>query len=391
MRLGSVAEPMDVEDARAERAALYRDGRGGENCPATVAAVGCLMFTFVFTCIFSIDVVVPRTYAIKYNRFTKTAYTDHIYINGRYFIGPWNTFLHFPAGAQTLEFMKEQRMTKTGTRFDSLHTRTKDGLALHLQVSLQYQLQKEHLGQLYSEFNQQYEQVFSSTVRDELIRTAARYEATQLWTERATFSSELQSKVNRALMDMYAECWGLQLMVIDLPQMYEDSIVTTQVQKQRVETRDYEQQALVVRAQTEVLQATFDRQVTVIQADAQANYTTITRRAAALAEQRVVKTEAEVLGIFSRLNLTAEQLVAFQRYTSVGNMEDASVFYGFDDSAKSQTAMLMQTIKETVRPKDEILLSTATTTADPMDATLSEDIFQSDSPDHDRLSEPPEL
>mmetsp|Transcript_60904 Transcript_60904/g.161747 ORF Transcript_60904/g.161747 Transcript_60904/m.161747 type:complete len:352 (-) Transcript_60904:238-1293(-) len=348
MRLGSVAEPMDVEDARAERAALYRDGRGGENCPATVAAVGCLMFTFVFTCIFSIDVVVPRTYAIKYNRFTKTAYTDHIYINGRYFIGPWNTFLHFPAGAQTLEFMKEQRMTKTGTRFDSLHTRTKDGLALHLQLALQYRLQKANLGHLYNEFNLQYEQVFSNTIRDELVRTASQYEATHLWTARHSFNLELQAKVNNALKSMYADCWALQLIEIELPENFENSIVLTQVQKQLEETRDYEQQASVVRAKTDVLEATFDRQVTVIEAEANANFTRTTKGASALAEQRVVEAQAEVLNTFvQELSLNAEQLIQFQRYTSLRNMDEATVFVGFDDSVQGQTAMLVQTIQHT--------------------------------------------
>eukprot|EP00450_Noctiluca_scintillans_P004391 CAMPEP_0194487480 /NCGR_PEP_ID=MMETSP0253-20130528/7740_1 /TAXON_ID=2966 /ORGANISM="Noctiluca scintillans" /LENGTH=351 /DNA_ID=CAMNT_0039327703 /DNA_START=6 /DNA_END=1061 /DNA_ORIENTATION=+ len=348
MRLGRGSESFEIEEARTQRAASYRAAHMILSVKVIGAAVGVCLLLMVVVALTSIGVVVPRTLGIKYNRFTKNAETSYIYEPGRYLLGPWNTFVVFPAGVQSIEFTDNRYLRKLGTRFDALHTRTKDGLALHLQLALQYRLQKANLGHLYNEFNLQYEQVFSNTIRDELVRTASQYEATHLWTARHSFNLELQAKVNNALKSMYADCWALQLIEIELPENFENSIVLTQVQKQLEETRDYEQQASVVRAKTDVLEATFDRQVTVIEAEANANFTRTTKGASALAEQRVVEAQAEVLNTFvQELSLNAEQLIQFQRYTSLRNMDEATVFVGFDDSVQGQTAMLVQTIQHT--------------------------------------------
>ncbi|CAK9118335.1 unnamed protein product [Durusdinium trenchii] len=75
-----------------------------------------------------------------------------------------------------IEFSNIDRIKAAGLRYAPLHTRTKEGLGLHLQVSLQYRLIPQNLSALYSEFNQNYEQVFVSSVRDVLIKAASEYE-----------------------------------------------------------------------------------------------------------------------------------------------------------------------------------------------------------------------
>merc|ERR1719313_1232660 len=102
--------------------------------------------------------------------------------------------------------------------------------------------------------------------------------------------------INKALSRTYAECWGLQLLVIDLPTMFENSIVHTQVQKQMVITRRFEQAATLIRAKTSVIAADFDRRIMVIKSGGMANYTFTTKRAMARARQRVIDQETMVLG-----------------------------------------------------------------------------------------------
>merc|ERR1719245_1684418 len=106
----------------------------------------------------SLGGVPPLYLGIKYNHFSKAADTSIVYEPGRYLIGPFNKFLLFPATTRTIEFSTPSTLPEQdGLRFPPLHTRTKDGLALHLQISLQYMLNKEQLGKLYNEFNQNYE------------------------------------------------------------------------------------------------------------------------------------------------------------------------------------------------------------------------------------------
>lgn len=305
---------------------------------ANPALIGCGFVCLIILGLFaicSLGAVAPLTYSIRYNTFTKAAQTNDVYGPGRYFIGPWNSFLVFPSNIQTIEFANKPGLQVSGIRYEPLHTRTKEGLGLHLQVSLQYRLKKEHLGKLYSEFNMNYAQVFISSLRDVLIKAASEYEAAQLWAERAEVGDTMQKLVDTELRKMYAECWGLQLMVIDLPDLFENSIVHTQVQKQSVRTRRNEQISTQIHAETTVIKAEFDRKVKVLMAQGQANYTLTTKQAAAHAQQRRIDVEANVLAqVQDELKLGPDNLVLYQKYGALDDLDSANVFFGFGDDAK---------------------------------------------------------
>merc|ERR1719401_2720824 len=102
--------------------------------------------------------------------------------------------------------------------------------------------------------------------------------------------------VDRELKKTYAGCWGLQLMVIDLPDDFEHSIVMTQVQKQSMLMKEQEQISTNIRAKTSVIEAEYARQVKVIMSQGRANYTVTTKEAAAQAQQKKIEIESEVVG-----------------------------------------------------------------------------------------------
>lgn len=305
--------------------------------------VGCLVLLASFLG-YSLGSVEPLHYGIRYNFFNKYADVNTVYGPGRHLIGPWSTFLIFPADIRSVEFTDETLLHPAGLRYPALHTRTKEGLALHLQVSLQYRLTKDKVGMLYTEFNQAYEEMFVSTIRDTLIRAAADYEAWQLWTERSKVGAKMQEMVNDALEVTYATCWGLQLMVIELPVKFEAAIVATQVQSQKISTREFEQTAAQTRAVTKVIAAEFQRTVKVITAKGQANYTLKTRTARAEARQKVLKVEAVVMeSVRSQLKLTGDELVDYQQFVAMSMMGNATLFYGFAEG----TQVMMQQVEST--------------------------------------------
>merc|ERR1711920_905496 len=102
---------------------------------------------------------------------------------------------------------------------------------------------------------------------------------------------EMERRVDAALFTSHAKCTGLQLLIIELPQQYEDSIVNTQVQKQGVKTKTNQQQAALVRAEIGVMVASYQNNVTVTlsQATADAMYTV--KAAEAEAAQRKIDAE----------------------------------------------------------------------------------------------------
>jgi len=302
------------------------------------AALGLVLLAVL--AVLSLGAVPPLHYGIRCNSFNKYADTVNVYGPGRHFIGPWCGFLLFPASVQTVEFTSDQRLDHAGMRYPSLHTRTKEGLALHLDVSLQYRLIKDKVGSLYEEFNVDYRSFFISTIRDTLIKAAAEYEGYQLWTNRSEVGNSMQQMVNDALLHTYAECWGLQLMVIDLPVEYDQAIVATQVQRQNVTTMQFLQLASKIRAETQAIAAEFDRRVKVIRAHGVANYTRVTKRAKASARTNTLDVEADVLdSIKERLRLSAEDMVEYQHLSAVQLLPNASILYGFGDLT---TQVLMQ-------------------------------------------------
>eukprot|EP00913_Durusdinium_trenchii_P000834 g776.t1 len=124
--------------------------------------------------------------------------------------------------------------------------------------------------------------------------------------------------VDSELRKTYAECWGPQLMIIDLPDGFEHSIVQTQVQKQMMFIRHsggVRSVTLFLFVKTSVIKAEYDRRVKVLMADGHANYTVVTKEASATAERRKIDVESEALTIIKNsLHLSPQGLVLYQQY-----------------------------------------------------------------------------
>ncbi|CAK9013306.1 Vacuolar protein sorting-associated protein 18-like [Durusdinium trenchii] len=237
----------------------------------------------------SVGTLTPLQYGLTVNLITKQVNSDIVYEGGRHLIGPWKSFLAFPSTRVTVSFdtMKNSQ--------GPLQTRTKDGLALTLQLAFQYRIDRAYLGKLFALANQQYEPLFVRNARDVLLKAAADYEAIEYWQDREKIGKEMRELLNTRLSQVYATCGGLQIMVIDLPPEFETSIVQTQVTEQMQQTRHHEQQAKRISADTEVLKAQYNRNVTVTRNGADALYTQAVGIAQAEAQQRLLEVEASAM------------------------------------------------------------------------------------------------
>lgn len=283
--------------------------------------VGCIGATLLLLLVGSIGYVEQNEYGLRYNWITKTI-TKDVYHGGTHFIGFWNAFEVFPATVQTIEFSERRYMLRTT---ETLHTRTKEGLALHLSISFQYLLDPTKLPQLYALTNVRYEGLFVRIARDQLLEAASDYEGPQYWLHRHKIGSHMKRLVAAKLKESYAELWGLQLLVIDLPDRYESAITRTQVQSQIIKTRHNEQAAASIRANTEIMRAEYERRMKVVQAGAEANFTKKTRLAVAEASRRKIAAEAEALKyVREKLKLSPMGAVQYQELTAYDDLPNAT-------------------------------------------------------------------
>lgn len=269
--------------------------------------------------VFSVQCVEQNEYGLVLNWVTKNINNKTVH-GGTHLVGFWNTLIPFPAKVTTIEFSGEGVANA-----EPLHTRTKEGLALHLSISFQYLLEEQNIPKLYALTNTAYEGIFRRVARDEILAAAAEYEGPQYWMARRSIGDQMRKLVNHKLNESFATLWDLQLLTIDLPHRYEQSITKTQVQNQIIRTRYSQQVAAGIRADTEVLQSNFTRDIQVVQAGAEANYTLQTKLAQAEAVRRKLEAEADAIKYTrDRVGLSGPGAVSYTKMSAYGLMDNAT-------------------------------------------------------------------
>ncbi|CAE7370430.1 vps18 [Symbiodinium natans] len=171
----------------------FQQGQRAGQKPLAAAAGSCCCLVFL---LLSVGTLTPLQYGLTMNLITRQIDPDNIYEGGRHFIGPWKSFVSFPSTRVTVSFANQKG---TGSTQGPLETRTKDGLALTLQLAFQYRIDKNYLGKLFALANLNYEPLFVRNARDVLLKAAADYDAPQYWEEREKIGHEMQSLLNKRL------------------------------------------------------------------------------------------------------------------------------------------------------------------------------------------------
>lgn len=228
---------------------------------AIVCLVICLTLSLiVILLLLSMDTLEPLQVGITYNKITKTIGTD-VYENGRYLIGPLNSFLVYPANLVTVEFSDSRSATA-----EPLQTRTAEGLGLVLYVSFQYQIIKEEIPKLYNMANINYHGTIVRISRDTILKVAGFYNAPDYWVSRQKIGEDMRQTLNKELAKIFVNCVSLQILRIDLPKTYEDSIVATQVEVQKTNMRKFEQTAELIRQNISVVVSEAEQKIRVTNA-----------------------------------------------------------------------------------------------------------------------------
>lgn len=165
------------------------------------------------------------------------------------------------------------------------------------------------------------------------MKVGGRYNATSYWTERKKIGEFMKTKLNEELLNAYATCEGLQILRIDLPKSYEDSIVMTQVEVQKTNMKKFEQEAELIRQNINVLSSEAQQKIKVTDATAQAEAFRIKQFAMAQSTQNIINAEATVYQTAkSKLALDEKEFTDYSYYTGLMGKDNAKLLVGLQNS-----------------------------------------------------------
>ena len=172
-------------------------------CTITTICVSLVVLIFL---LISIGTVEPIEYGISYNSITKRVDTETVYPGGWYFIGPFNSFIVFPSTLVNMDFTEFP-----DAQSKPLVVKDSDGQEITLSFSIQYKLQQDHIGKLYSEFQKGYETTFISYIDSVVRKVVGDFGNEDFWKHRAESGRKIKEAINFKLQDVYAECHNIQI------------------------------------------------------------------------------------------------------------------------------------------------------------------------------------
>jgi regulator of protease activity HflC (stomatin/prohibitin superfamily) len=275
---------------------------GGENTVKTAGIVGAAVALFLL--VWGIANVEVTEYALNYSLLTRKV-EDRTYTSGRYWIGPFNYFIRFPAVVKTIQFSEGKMQFDLPTQERSsglLRSRTSDGLDVNIELSFQYQLQPESLHNLYTTLGgaPDYHNLFVRVAIDRLTETATMYSATSFFVDRTKIGKAMEAQLRADFEErLFATIFSFQLRSVQLPQEFEDAIQETEVMKQDMQVAEAEQSSTRVALETELMKAKRRTRVRANKADASAQSTMLANSADieqyTLTQHKAADSYAEVL------------------------------------------------------------------------------------------------
>ena len=274
----------------------------------TLTILGILFF-IIFIIIYlliSMDVVEPLEYGLPYNKFTKNIGKE-AYESGRYILNPFKSFLKYPKNLVTIEFSDNKNAEST-----PLQTRTGEG----------------NIPDLYNLANIYFHSTYVRISRDVILKVGGMFNATDYWMNRVKIAEIMKQTMDKELLKAYGHCVSLQLLKIELPKTYEDSIVQTQVEIQKINMRKFEQSAELIRQNSSVIISEAEQKIRITNATGLAEASRIKAFAKANALNNTINAENRMYKIaMDELQLTQEELLNYIYLDSLMNQNKAKLLF----------------------------------------------------------------
>lgn len=172
----------------------------------------------------SLSVLSYNEVGLNYSNWFKTV-EDKTYEHGIKFIGLGHGFQRYNINLQTIEFSKSSDAT-----LPMIKCRTKDGLELDLEASLQYRVDKYSIFKIYTAYGVQEKNILNRVVIDVISDTSTLYTSNDFFTKRSEIQKKMKEDLQvRVMNSTWHEVVFFQLRSISLPDAFELEIQNTEV------------------------------------------------------------------------------------------------------------------------------------------------------------------
>eukprot|EP01084_Bolivina_argentea_P308112 532673_1 len=202
-------------------------------------------------------------YAFKKSTISNTVYQDEVYGMGRYLWGVDHTKVSFPAKYQLIDL--------------ELDVSNSDGVAVGIDMSFWYKLPKENLSKIYSKYGLNYKSQMISLTNAIVRNTAVQFSVGDFLSHRRIVAETIAKNISQSLAEnVYVDvpAYGVELRNVNFP----DSIMATHliaaIRLEENEKKEYEQEATIIRSETDKIVQQIKANTTIILRTAEANKTT---------------------------------------------------------------------------------------------------------------------
>lgn len=311
----------------------YRDGisKTGKVSIITgivVCLICCVIIIIVLILVLvSINKIEYDEYGLLYDTAVGTVDTEKVYTPGAYWLPLWQKFIKYPKFWKTVSFgadlFPEEAISGS---WSNLKTRTRDGVAVEMDLGMQYQLIPEKLIQLHLEFGPEYEIVYEQEARAAVYDAVGDYDAIQLLTNRTEFVNATIQELSKRFENVYAKVRGVQIGNIELSKNINTAIADKLSQQQEGIRVSIERDATLIYADIDLYNAQINGKITELYAQSNATvYTLRTSTDANLTRESASKDQEALLDIKDRLNIEGKDIVTYMWYNLLLNFEQAKL------------------------------------------------------------------
>jgi len=262
----------------------------GEVAPAAigasiVAVVSAIMLASSFS------VITPHELGIHYRgpEFT----LDHkVWNNGRHFLGLGHSFFKYP---KKYEYVEYSNYADGGILNKPITCWTKSGQELIIEVGFYYQLDEDSLLDLFYVYKADYLPTLEKIARHAIRDTTTTFATLEFFESRAAIQEAMFDEVNfRLKANCFARVPLLNILTIDVPDLFEQSVIEKIMVAQEVHTLTMRKKTEEIRSNIGVIDADARKEIAIINAQAQAKGRIMEAEAKAEAAKNVLVNEASL-------------------------------------------------------------------------------------------------
>jgi regulator of protease activity HflC (stomatin/prohibitin superfamily) len=175
--------------------------------------------------------------------------------------------------------------------------------------------------------------VFERISRDVILKVGGMFNANDYWKKREKISEKMLYELNKELNKAYSTCENLQLLNIELPRTFEDSIVTTQVEVQKINMRKFEQTAELIRQNISVLISEAEQKIKITNSTGIAEAYKIKKEAESQIINNTISVEKDIVSnIKKELNMDNKEILEYLYLNRINQQNNKKLVVGFGEN-----------------------------------------------------------